>query len=412
MTSQIMKVAIVHDYIKEYGGAERVLEALHGIYPDASIFTTVYLPEYLGPHRKRFTNWDIRTSFLQYFPFKAKLISPFRLLSSLAFKSFDFSGFDVIIVSATGAYFPNTLNKKSALQICYCHTPPRYLYGYATAREWKKNPVFRVFGEIANHFLRMVDFSSAQNVDYFIANSKEVQGRIKKFYRKEVTVIYPPVELNPKSEYRNSKQIQNSKPEIQNKAYYLAGGRLARAKHVDLIIEAFQKLDLPLKVFGKGFGGYEKELQLLADNRHSGDPSTDGDSRIDSGQARMTNFKIEFLGEVSDEDKFKLMKNAKAYIFAGEDEDFGILPVEAMSAGIAVIAYKSGGVKESMVDVETGLFFNELTTDSLINAVKRFEKMNINPAVCRKQAEKFSKERFKVQIKSFIKEALNNTNSK
>ncbi len=137
-----MKVAIVHDYIKEYGGAERVLEALHEIYPDAPVFTTVYLPEFLGPHRARFenpakdgTSWNIKTSFLQYLPLKAKLISPIRLIAPFVFGIFDFSHYDCVIVSATGAYSPNSINKKNAVQISYYHTPPRYLYGFATARE-------------------------------------------------------------------------------------------------------------------------------------------------------------------------------------------------------------------------------------------------------------------------------------
>jgi len=215
-----MRVAIVHDDLVQWGGAERVLEGIAEIYPEAPIFTSVYLPEFLGPHKERFKDWNIKTSFLQYLPLKAKLISPFRLIAPFVFKQFDFSQFDVVIVSATGAYSPNGIkikNQKSKIKsttqnsklsqrpttkdqrpihICYCHTPPRYLYGYATAREWKNNLFFRVLGEIANHFLRLVDFKSSQNVDFFIANSKNVAGRIKKFYRKESTVIYPPVEID------------------------------------------------------------------------------------------------------------------------------------------------------------------------------------------------------------------------
>src|SRR3984957_4430231 len=220
-----MKVAIVHDYIKEYGGAERVLEALHDIYPDATVFTSVYLPEFLGPHRDRFKNWKIKTSWFQYVPFNYKLISPFRLVSGEVFKQFDFSDFDVVIVSATGAYFPNAIDKKNALQICYCHTPPRYLYGYATAREWKKNKVFAILAPIANHFLRMTDFNASKNVDYYVANSQEVAGRIKKFYRRDSTIIYPSVDL------------QKMPAGNKEKDYFLTGGRLARAKHVDIIVD-------------------------------------------------------------------------------------------------------------------------------------------------------------------------------
>lgn len=204
-----MKVALVHDYIKEYGGAERVLETLHEIYPDADVFTSVYLPEFLGPHRARFKDWKINTSWFQYVPFNYKLLSPFRLIAPWVFKGFDLSDYDVVIVSATGAYFPNmvttknyppTTNHQPPIHICYCHTPPRYLYGYATARDWKKHKLFAVLASVANHFLRMVDFHAAQNVDVYVANSEEVAARIKKFYRKDSTVIYPPVAVEGKGE--------------------------------------------------------------------------------------------------------------------------------------------------------------------------------------------------------------------
>lgn len=374
-----MKIALVHDYIKEYGGAERVLESLHQTYPDAPIFTSVYLPRFLGPHRDRFKNWDIRTSFLQYFPFKAKLISIFRLFSPLAFKSFDFSEFDVIIVSATGAYFPNALKKQKAIQICYCHTPPRYLYGYMTARDWKKNPVIAFLGEIANHFLRLVDFRAAQNVNYFIANSKETASRIQKFYRRRATVIYPPVDINPKLEIRNPK---NTKYKIHNTGYYLTGGRLARAKGTDIVIEAFKKLGKPLKIFGRGFAGHDKNSEFIIHN------------------SEFRN--IEYLGEVTDREKLELMRNAKAFIFAAFEEDFGLTPVEAMSVGAPVIAYKSGGVKETVVDGLTGVFYESNTPEELIKAVQRFEKLAVLPTDCIKQAQKFSKERFKKEIVSFV----------
>ncbi len=359
-----MKVALVHDYIKEYGGAERVLEVLHELYPDAPIFTAVYLPQFLGPHKERFAEWDIRTSFLQRLPLKAKLISPFRLLSKKVFRSFDFSEFDVIISSATGAYIPNELDKKSAKLLCYCHTPPRYLYGYATAREWKKNIVINGLAQIANHFLRIEDFNASKNVDQYIANSEEVRRRIWKFYRKDAIVVYPPVDIN--SELKKKKN------------YYLAGGRLARAKHIDVIVTACSELGVPLKIFGKSFAGHGKELQKMAGS------------------------KVKFLGEVTDEEKLDLYRGAKALLFASEDEDFGIIPVESMSVGTPVIAYRSGGVKETILENKTGLFYNELTVESLKKAIKRFEKMKFSAKDCQNQAEKFSKERFMEGIKEVV----------
>jgi glycosyltransferase involved in cell wall biosynthesis len=369
-----MKVALVHDYIKEYGGAERVLEALHDIYPKADVYTSVYLPSYLGPHRDRFKNWNIRTSFFQLIPFSAKLISPLRLLSPLAFKQFDFSSYDVIISSATGAYFPNMINKKSAKLYCYCHTPPRYLYGYATAREWKNNKALRVVGEVMNHFLRIVDFDASKNVDQYIANSEEVRRRIQKFYRKDAVAVYPPVSLaHGKWHMANGKSGD----------YYLTGGRLARAKHVDIIVKACLELKIPLKVFGKGFGGYGEELREMANGEKT--------------------HLVQFVGEVNDEEKLALMKRAKAFLFASEDEDFGITPVEAMGQGLPVIAYHSGGVKETVVEGKTGVFFHELTVESLKKTIKQFEKKKWSKEESVKRAKDFSEDIFKKKISSLVK---------
>lgn len=372
-----LKIALVHDYIKEYGGAERVLEALHETYPDAPVYTILYSPEFLGPHRERFKNWNIKQSFIQYIPFNYRLISILRIVAPLIFQSFDLSDFDLVIVSATGAYSPNMVRTKK--HICYCHTPPRYLYGYATAREQSRNPLMKGFVCLMCHVLRMVDYVSSKNVDVFIANSQNVAERIKKFYRRESVLIYPPVDIS----LRSSPNILISQyPHIP---YYLAGGRLARPKHIDLIMKACKELDVPLKVFGRGFAGYEEELK---------------------GNEKLTPH-IQFLGEIADEEKLAIMKNAKAFIFAAEDEDFGIVPVEAMSVGTPVIAYKSGGVLETVVEGKTGIFFDQLTVESLIDAIKKFEKMKIKPEECGKQAKQFSKKRFIREIENLTVKLLN-----
>ncbi len=181
-------------------------------------------------------------------------------------------------------------------------------------------------------------------------------------------------------------------------SYYLAGGRLARPKNIGLIVRACLKARLPLKVFGKGFAGYEEELGIR--NQESGKRKTH------NSRFMIHDSKVEFLGEVSDEEKFELMRNAKAYIFAATDEDFGITPVEAMSVGTPVIAYKGGGVLESVIDGKTGVFFDELTEESIISAIKKLQRLKIKPEDCIKQAEKFSKERFKTEIQLFVKNAL------
>ena len=368
-----MKIAIVHDYIKEYGGAERVLEELIRIFPNAHVYTTIYMPEFLGPHRDRFEKYKIQTSFLQYVPFNGKLISPLRLLSPFAFKGFDFKDYDVILVSQTGAYFPNSVRKiKNQKLITYTHTPPRYLYGYKTARNLSKNKFIYLLTLFMNHFLRMVDFKSAQNVDQFIANSLEVKGRIEKFYRRDAVVVYPPVEVSSKY------QVESIKEKARFTSYYLTGGRLARAKGIDVIVKAFNKNGLSLKIFGKGFAGFEEELRGIAKEN------------------------IEFVGEVTDEQKFGLMANAKAFIFASYDEDFGITPVEGMGVGTPVIAYKSGGVKETVEEGVSGLFYEKNTPEELNKVIKKFEGMQFDTAKIKSSVTKFSVEEFDRNIKEIV----------
>ncbi len=370
-----MKVAIVHDYLKEYGGAERVVEALLEIWPRAPVYTSVFLPQYAGPHRERVEKWNIKTSFLQNFPFKDKLISMFRFIAPVVFRSFDLRKFDVIIVSSAGTYTsPNLVktSKKTTL-ITYYHTPPRYLYGYPVANDWKRN-IFRrillVLGKIPMYFLRILDKKAAQLPDYILSNSKEVAGRIKRFYGRDATVIYPPVEI-PRE--RGSSGRGN---------YYLIGGRVSRHKGFDIAVKAFTKLGLPLKAFGGTFASYGLDQ-----------------FKKEAGS------NIEFLGEVSESLKWKLMRGAKAFVFPSEAEDFGIIPVEAMAVGTPVIALGQGGTLETVIDGKTGVFFNERTPESLIEAVKKFGRLNhrsITAKNCINQAKRFSKERFKHEIKSFV----------
>lgn len=372
-----MKIAIVHDYLKEYGGAERVVETLLEIWPKAEVYTTVFLPSYAGPHRERIEKWKIKTSFLQHFPLKAKLISLFRFIAPLVFKSFDLSKYDLVITSTAGTYTSPNFVKigKKTLLIQYCHTPPRYLYGYPTANDWTNNwfrKILLVMGAIPMHFLRMLDFKFAQLPKYIIANSQEVARRIEKFYRRKAMVIYPPVEIPHSSQFT----VHSSRD------YYLIGGRVSRHKGHDIAIKAFTKLGLPLKVFGGTFASYGLDQ-----------------FKKDTGK------NIEFLGEVTEEEKWELMKGAKAFIFPSEQEDFGIIPVEAMAVGTPVIALNQGGVKETVIDGKTGVFFNERTVESLIKAVKRFDESihrSIKAEDCIAQAKKFSKERFKKEMLQFV----------
>lgn len=400
-----MKIAIIHDYIKEYGGAERVLETLHEIYPQATVYTTVFLPEFLGPHKERFRDWKIKTSFLQHIPYVEKLISPIRILAPWIFENWDLREFDVVLVSATGAYTPNLIvRRQNTLHICYCHTPPRFLYGYPTARKWQNNILGKLMGLYLNHLLRQTDFLSYQRPDYIIANSIEVKRRIWKFYRREADVIYPPVDTSEKrssstvlrldsgqalrtgAKSEKKKLIPSSNLTLNARRYYLAGGRLARSKGIDLAIKAANKLKIPLKIFGRGFAGYEEELRVLAG------PT------------------VEFLGEVSDQELANLYSGAKALIYPSQYEDFGMIPVEAQSYGTPVIALRQGGVKETVLEAHsassgqgpTGVFFDELSVESVTKAIKQSSNQAIKPEDCMKNAQRFNKERFKREMKNFI----------
>jgi glycosyltransferase involved in cell wall biosynthesis len=372
-----MRIALVHDYLKEFGGAESVLETLSDLFPDAPIYTSLYYPSFFGPHRERLEKkWShrIHKSLFRFVPFASKLISPLRVISPLAFKTFDFSGFDLIITSATGAYFPNSLNKRGARLVCYCHTPPRYLYGLPTARVWTKNPIVRTLVLFVNHFLRLLDYKYSQNVDEYIANSRTIAGRIKKYYRRDSVVINPPVDIAPTK--------APAKPSTTPPQYYLTGGRFARAKRFDVAIEACNQLKLPLKVFGRDFANIGAELRALAG------PT------------------IEFVGEVTQEQKFELYRGAKAYLFCSDNEDFGIMPVEAMSQGCPVVAYGVGGATETVVDGKTGVLFKELTVASCVQALKKLQKLKISHKDCVSRASEFSTPIFINKIQKLIRSSI------
>ena len=382
-----MKVALVHDYLREYGGAERVLEALHEIFPDAPVYTAYYNPEALGENNKRFKNWDIRPSWFQKFPFANQLLSPFRIFGPMMFESFDLSEYDLVISSSSATHLSKSvITKPETLHLSYIHTPPRFLYGYTTSFNYKKHWWTRIGGEIINHFMRIYDFEVSQRPDILIANSKNVAGRIKKFYRRNSVVIYPPVELE---EYRVSSIKYKGE-----KDYFLVLSRLVRGKGTEAIVEACGKLGLPLKVAGTG--PEMDNLKKLATNykqhtSHSGLPTTN------------------FLGWVSDSERVKLLQNAKVLIVASEDEDFGITAIEAQAAGTPVIAPASGGFLETVIPGKTGLLYGgpgQVNVNSLIEALQKFNLADYDQEDLRKNAEKFSKERFKKEILELIDKQL------
>lgn len=361
-----MKIALIHDYLKNYGGAESVLLALHELFPEASVYTIFSKVKKDGEDilSLKFNKVKIIESWFAGVPFSDKFISPLRFLIPLIWQGFDFSDYDLVISSASWAITKGFANEKTK-EICYCHTPPRYLYGYETSKNWKNNPFIKIYALLINHFMRLYDFKRAQKVTLFVANSKEVRSRIKKFYRKNSVVINPPVDLPGFNNKSTSK-----------KDFFLTGGRLELPKNFDLIIKACNDLGLSLKIFGEG----TKEEYLR---------SLGGKS-------------IEFLGMISDEEKFKLLSECKAFIVAAADEDFGITPVEAMAAGSPVIAYKGGGYLESVIEGKTGVFFDELNKEGLTKVLKSFDKNKYKREDCLKQADKFSKEKFKEKIVNLV----------
>lgn len=363
-----MKIALVHDYLVQYGGAERVLEALCEIFPEAPIYTLLYDKSRMNGALK---GKIIKTSFLQKIPFARKHHRLFLALMPLAIEQLDLSDFDLII-SDSSSYAKGVKKRKDALHICYCHTPLRYAWDYTDKyiEESSYPKIVKYFLPHIINFVRKWDFKAAQRPDYFIANSKFIAGKIKKYYQREAEVIYPPVDI----------QVESRKLKVKSeKDYYLIVSRLMPYKRVDLAIEAFNDLGLKLKIVGDGPD--RKRLEKAA-----------GDN-------------IEFLGSRPNGELTGFYEGCKAFLMP-QEEDFGIAAVEAQMCGRPVIAFQSGGACESVADGKTGIFFNKQTKEGLAEAIKRFEKINFNEEEIKAHAQKFSKDNFKKQIREFISKAI------
>ena len=364
-----MKVALVHDYLVQFGGAERVLQVLAEMFPAAPIYTAFYKQG--STAYQAFSHREIRPSFTQRIPFFVDYLhSPLRFLAPLIWESFNFDEYDLVISSASWYITKGILTRPETTHICYCHTPPRYLYGYTTSLEWQKNWFVRQYARVVNKFMRQYDYVSAQRVDYFVANSQEVQARIKKFYGRDSVVVYPPVDLGSGTVSRRH----------SDSAYFLTGGRLVGAKHFDLIIDAANTLQVPLKIYGEG--PLKESLMAKA------------------GQ------NVEFVGHVDENQLAQFYAGAKAFVALAEDEDFGITPVEAMSVGTPVIAFKGGGYVETMIDGKTGVFVEDLKRESLVAAMKRIEMLAVDPKFIQKHAQQFSKEAFIAGMNRAIAQAM------
>jgi glycosyltransferase involved in cell wall biosynthesis len=363
-----MNIALAHDYLNQYGGAERVLEALHDLYPSAPVYTSIYEARAMPPH---YRTWDIRASFMRRLPAAGRLFQLYLPLYPIAFELFDLSDYDVVI-SSSSAFAKGVITEPHTLHVCYCHTPMRFAWNYHDyiRREpiARKASRLKILPLILN-YVRLWDEVSARRVDAFIANSQVVARRIRKRYGRVATVINPPVNT----------RLYTPDPAGGHGDYFLIVSRLIPYKRIDIAIDAFNRLGLPLKVVGRG----RQEAQL----RERAGPN------------------IQFLGRVPDAELKRLYACCKAFIFPGE-EDFGISPLEAQASGRPVIAYGAGGALETVIPGVTGEFFTQQHPDALAEVVLRFNPDAYDPVVIRRHAETFDIEVFKQRISQFVNEKL------
>lgn len=368
-----MKIALVHDYIKESGGAERVLRVLADMYPEAPLYTAFAKKDSVA--YENFDDMEIRESFLAPILKIGKLYSPLRFLAPVVWRSMDLSDYDVVITSASWYITRGFKTGDNTKVICYCHTPPRYLYGYQTSVNYQKYGVVRLYASIVNYFLRIFDWKSAQEVDRWIVNSKNVEKRVEKFYRQESRVIYPPVEVD-----RFIRAAEN----VEKESYFLIVSRLVGGKGLEEAVEAATELGFSLKIVG-GQAGFSKVGEKIKNQ---------------AGE------KVKLLGRVDDDELVELYAKAKGFIALAKEEDFGITPVESMAAGTPVIAYKGGGFKETVIDGETGVFVTDTSVESLKKAVGKINDKDWSKEVLQKQAKNFNRERFERKMREEVSKIM------
>jgi len=360
-----MKIALVHDYLVQYGGAEGVLQAFREVFPEAPIYTLIHDRESV---HGCFDDARVHTSFLQRLPGARQAHRIFPLLMPGAIEQFDFSGYDVVL-SDSASFAKGVLTGPETLHISYIHTPMRYAWD--DCQKYTEDFGFprlvrRVVPFLMNP-LRLWDRASADRPDLVLANSGFVARRIRKYFRRESLVIPPPV---------NTGRFHVSK---EHGDYFLMVGRLIAYKRFDIAVEAFTRLGIPLKIAGRG-----PELSRLQ---------------------KMAGPNIEFLGRVSDEDLSRYYAECRAFIFP-QEEDFGIVAMEALSSGRPVIAYRGGDIEERIEDGVSGLFFDRQTPEAVMEAVSRFDDTVFDPERIREKALPFDKEVFKRKIREYVEEAL------
>lgn len=363
------KVVIVADWLTTMGGAENVVLALAEAFPGAPIYTSVYTPKTMPA----FAKYDVRTTYLQKLPGPLrKLHKFFPMLRVSAFKQLDLSEFDIIISSSSAEAKQVRKTRKGQVHVCYCHTPIRYYWSHYD--EYKKDPGFgrlnwlvRLAMPLLIPGLKRADYEAAQNIDVFVANSTETQKRITRYYGQPSTVVHPPVD------------VKRFTPAKERGDYYVALGRQVPYKRIDLAVSAATKLNLPLKVFGDG--SEHKNLTAIAG------PTVE--------------FFTNRFGDASDAAVNEALNRAKGFIFPSE-EDFGIVQAEALAAGGPVIAFNKGGSLDIVQDGESGVLFDEQTTEAVTKAIRRAESINFPVGLLHRKSQRFSKELFTMKLRKII----------
>lgn len=359
-----MKIALVHDWLNNLGGAERVLFELHNMYPEAPIYTLFYNPKLTAQH---IPHAQIRPSRLQNFPFIRKFYKYFMPLMPMAMESFDFSEFDLVISSSVN-FSKGLILKPGTKHICYCYSPTRFLWdqNHEYQKQNSTSPLKKWLTRVSQHLLRIWDRQTAERVDVFVAISDHVQKRIKKYYGKEASIIYPPVAFT-------SEQL----PIHSDKNFYLIVSRLFPHKNIDIAIEVFNKLGLELVIIGDG--PIKKNLQKMAGKN------------------------ISFLGELPDNEIIRYYSQCRAFIMP-QEEDFGLTPIEAMSFGKPVLALAKGGATETLIEGVTGEFFDDPIPEALADGMRRLNEnySKYSPLAIKSQTEKFSRNKFQSQIRELV----------
>jgi len=380
MNPQLAKrrVALVHDdLVQGNRGGEKVFLAIAELFPAADIYTSMATKEWEVLFRGR----KVRLSFMQILPFKEKLQRFYFPLYPLAFESFDFSHYDLVISSSSRFAF-GVITKPETIHLSYIHHPGRMFWeaeNYLGADSKLKTLL-----SPALSYLRLWGFTAAQRVDYFLANSINIAGKIERYFGRKSEVVYPFVDLE---KFESPPAIKPGSSAFSERDYFLVVTRLGRWKRVDLAIEVARRLGIRLKIVGEG--PERRGLENLAGGGYNSSRA-----RIASDSSRV---QIEFMGAVSDGELAELYKNCTAFIMT-QEEDFGIAPLEAQASGRPVIAYGAGGALETVVPGQTGEFFRPQTATALVGVLKSFKVGNYNPEKCRKNAARFSKQRFQDEL--------------